>query len=141
MPELPVQPALQDAVGEVLETMFFVSVLGEASAPPAGDSIISNLRFSGHLSGSFSVAVSREAATILAENFLGCEEQVGEAECQAVVRELSNMLCGSLLSRVERNAHWELTEPRNVADFPEECMRKIFDTDTGLIEVGLTARE
>lgn len=143
MCEQQFESALRDAVTEVLETMFFASVGEETAEGCAGDSLIATLRFVGSPSGSFSLAVSREAAVEMAANFLGCEEdeggdEAGSGQPEEVVREMANMVCGSFLSRVEGGSHFELEAPRSAAEFPDEQQRRSFELENGRIEIGLT---
>jgi CheY-specific phosphatase CheX len=114
MPSSGLEPALFDSAVEVLETMFFTSVLGDASDLPTDTSWVSaELSFRGTRSGRFGVTVAAPAARIIAANFLGRQEElIFEAETGEVVCELANMLCGSVLSRLETEATFELSNPR-----------------------------
>jgi CheY-specific phosphatase CheX len=115
MSERPVQLALRDAVEEVLEKMFFVQTIEserEESDSPERE-VAASLTFEGSPPGSLTLRVTDEAARTIAADFLGTEEaslssgQVGEVVC-----ELANMICGSVLSRVESSAAFRLAEPR-----------------------------
>jgi len=110
--------ALHDSLNEVLEKMFFVETLGECATPsgdsPAGDIAVS-LPFHGEPSGSFLLKLTSIAARQIAADFLGIDEgEVSEIRISEVVRELANMICGSVLSRVENTATFNLGEPRIV---------------------------
>src|ERR1041384_8232990 len=102
---------LRPACEEVLETMFFTSVMQDAEPSPellcgAG------LRFSGSPSGSFQVRTSTVAAPGLAAGFLGdAESDITAERAGEVVCELANMLCGSVLSCMDRAAIFELSQP------------------------------
>ena len=117
MPEMTIAEALPAAAADVLETMFFSPVLGETvpDAFPAAPAIAARLRFSGGLSGTFALRVSTAAAEIIAANFLGEEtEHASPGQVLDVVCELSNMTCGSVLSRMNREAHFDLEHPELV---------------------------
>jgi CheY-specific phosphatase CheX len=114
------QQALRDSVDEVLEKMFFVEALGEspdsASAegePPAAVAV--ELTFDGDPPGSLTLWVTSAAARPIAADFLGCDEEaVSDRQMEEVVCELANMICGSLLSRVESATTFHLAAPRIV---------------------------
>ena len=102
-----------ESASEVLETMFFVGALGESSEPPvAADLVSAELIFNGAPSGRFGVQMPPLTAKLIASNFLGKEaEDITEAEPGQVTGELANMICGSVLSRVEASARFELLHP------------------------------
>ena len=117
MPEMAITEALSAAAADVLETMFFSPILGETApeALPSAPAIAARLRFSGGLSGTFALRVSASAAEIIAANFLGEEtEHPAPGQVPDVVCELSNMLCGSVLSRMDSEAHFDLEHPELV---------------------------
>jgi chemotaxis protein CheY-P-specific phosphatase CheC len=109
---------LQPAFTEVLETMFFTSVLEvlDSGEMPAGiPAIFSRLNFHGVPSGEFEIAISQDAARILAAGFLGEDEQeFPDAKAGEVVCELANMLCGSFLSLIGSRSTFELSHPELV---------------------------
>jgi CheY-specific phosphatase CheX len=118
MRELDLVRHLQPAFTEVLETMFFTSVLDTCtgSRVPAGTPAMSSrLTFRGDPSGVFEIGITEGAARSLAANFLGEEEQeLSETRAGDVVCELANMLCGSVLSRIGENFTFELSHPEIV---------------------------
>ncbi len=136
--EVQYEAVLQTALTEVLETMFFASVGGEIPTPAGPDALMATLRFVGQPSGSFSLAVSREAAEEMAAGFLGFEDEVTPGQPAEVIREMANMVCGSFLSKVESDTHFELSSPQTPAEFPPEAWRCSFELENGSIEVGLT---
>ncbi len=114
MPEGKLDQVLFDAAAEVLETMFFTSTLGDAepTGAAAADWLSAALSFRGGLRGRLRVRVPRHTARGLAAGFLGVEEAaVTAAQVGQVVCELANMLCGSVLSRLEEGALFELDSP------------------------------
>jgi CheY-specific phosphatase CheX len=108
---------LRPACEEVLETMFFTSVIDgvdpSAAAPDGRQPLIaSRLTFAGAPSGIFQVRTTTAAARTLAAGFLGeMEEDVTPERAGEVVCELANMLCGSILSRMDATAVFELSQP------------------------------
>ena len=112
-----IQTALASAVEEVLETMCFASVLTSAAgvSPPEGGgtpTITVQLRFEGSPSGGFRVSVPMKLARVIGAGFLGREEsEISDSQAEEVVCELANMICGSVLSRLESKATFQITHP------------------------------
>jgi hypothetical protein len=119
MGNLELIPHLQAALAEVLETMFFTSIVDSEDGPgvPAGAPMLfSRLNFSGVPSGVFEIGIAPDAARALATAFFGEEDQeITEARTGEVVCELANILCGSVLSRIARGAIFELSRPEIAA--------------------------
>ncbi len=118
MQSTELEEALTACVTEVLETMFFTWPSAEGvdqTYTPDEDWVSARLRFCGAPSGTLEVSVSPDAARSMAASFLGVEEselaaaQVGEVVCEA-----ANMICGSLLSRVEGEYSFNLMHPELV---------------------------
>lgn len=106
------QPLLAQTVTEVLETMFFTAPLGPCEEETGGTALEARLHFRGALPGSFSVRISEAAARNLAAGFLGEDnDALGARQIEQVIRELANMLCGSLVSKLEREEPFELDPP------------------------------
>lgn len=112
--------ALRDSVDEVLAKMFFTETMGECDATcctdgqPA-DEIAVSLAFQGEPSGVLLLRLTAVAAHQIAADFLGIEEGVvSEIQTSEVIRELSNMVCGSVLSRVESATTFQLGAPQRV---------------------------
>ena len=107
--------ALSDAAAEVLETMFFTSITADvdAAASPDASWISASLTFHGKPSGGFGISVPAITGRKIAASFLGTDEtettgpQIGQVVC-----ELTNMLCGSVLSRIEKDTLFDLASPQ-----------------------------
>lgn len=107
--------ALAEATREVLETMFFTDVAGDAAPEPDGAAgLMAALRFEGERPGEFRVTVTPEAAKTIAANFLGTDDELPESRVEEVTCELANMICGSVLSRVEADLAFDLSHPELV---------------------------
>jgi CheY-specific phosphatase CheX len=104
------QQIFVESASEVLETMFFTGVVEEDSSEDETAMVSAELTFHGSPSGKFGVRVPLTTGRSIASNFLGLDEvsdeQVGEVVC-----ELTNMICGSVLSRMEAGARFELMHP------------------------------
>jgi CheY-specific phosphatase CheX len=96
--------------------MFFAEVLGESAEPePATGDIAVQLTFQGEPSGSLLLCLTGGAARQIAADFLALDEsEVSAAQTCDVVRELSNMICGSVLSRLESTTPFHLAGPQIV---------------------------
>jgi len=143
MTEMAMSEAISAAAADVLETMFFSPVMGEAAgdgAAPAA-ALAARLRFSGGRSGTFAVRISNSAAENMATNFLGEETEPQTAsQVQDVICELTNMLCGSVLSRLDSKAHFDLGRPEPVDPLeaaPPESVSRAFDLGDGEVAVFL----
>jgi CheY-specific phosphatase CheX len=112
--EPEIRQVLQDAVRDVLEKMFFAIPLEEPDeAGFPADGIAVELAFEGDPSGALLLSMSSPAARQIAADFLGIDEsEVSAAQTTDVVCELANMICGSVLSRVESTARFRLASPR-----------------------------
>jgi CheY-specific phosphatase CheX len=147
-----IQTALSSAVEEVLETMFFASVVdsAEGAAPrEAGvgtPDITAAIKFEGNPSGRFRVSVPTKLARVLGASFLGREEEeVTDSQAGEVVSELANMICGSVLSRLEREAifqigHPELSPPESGAGPQSADGCRQFDLGDGVLTATLQLR-
>jgi chemotaxis protein CheY-P-specific phosphatase CheC len=140
MREVELVAHLRPAFTEVLETMFFTSVIdicatGAAAGPPP---IISRLRFRGDPSGVFEIGMTGDAARRLAAAFLGEDEQeLSESRTGEVVCELANMLCGSFLSRMG-DFTFELSHPEIVPSNLEAAGTSMcFELPEGRVAVGV----
>jgi CheY-specific phosphatase CheX len=111
--------ALRESVNDVLEKMFFAQTLGESgpweSAGAAAPEICARLTFEGERGGALTTRMTYSAARQVAADFLGADEAaVPDQQVADVVCELANMICGSVLSRVESAGTFRLSAPRIV---------------------------
>jgi hypothetical protein len=110
MQSIDFEQVFLNAATEVLETMFFVDVLPEGGPEDGASMLSAELQFQGRVSGRFGVRVPLPGGRVMAANFLG-SEQASEVQAGQVLCELANMLCGSVLSRIEEEARFELGHP------------------------------
>jgi CheY-specific phosphatase CheX len=117
MQAIDLQPFMEEAVAEVLEAMCFISSEGEVKEGAEmcqWDWICGELDFVGCVSGSFGIAVPPSIAATIAANFLGEDESTLSAEqTMEVICELTNMVCGTLLSRMDSKSVFTLSSPRS----------------------------
>ncbi|MHB1673429.1 MAG: chemotaxis protein CheX [Acidobacteriaceae bacterium] len=137
---------ISGSVDAVLETMFFSALLGPAEAESGPAVLEARLAFHGRSSGTLAVRLSEPSARLLAAGFLGeDEETLTEAQLSQMVCELSNMVCGSLVSKLESEEHFDLDSPQFVAagstaaavpDAPPAA-RQSFELENGILTVTL----
>jgi hypothetical protein len=135
---------LREAAAEVLETMFFLGIdrevgWDEVAAKPHH---YVEMDFQGAAEGRLELAVSNDLAPVLAAGFFGKDEsELAPPDISAVIRELANMLCGSVLSRLENGSLFELGAPQSMAtDLETESRigaghRRVFDLGYGDVKV------
>lgn len=114
MSDPTIAESLSAAAADVLETMFFSPVMGEAATevPSSAPALTARLQFSGACGGALTVRVSERAAQVIAANFLAEEtDEPTAAQVREVICELANMICGSVLSRLDSGAHFDLGSP------------------------------
>lgn len=121
MNDFDLSQALAEAVGEILEKMFFIDT--SESGPEDGtrlsaeDAIAARLTFDGDPPGWLQLQVDCPQARSLAADFLGEEPcDVSAKKMEEVVCELANMICGSVLSRVEGTTDFHLAAPAITLD-------------------------
>jgi CheY-specific phosphatase CheX len=144
VPDQEPQAALAASLESVLERMFFIDTRGEAaSATPSGDPPLRvRLAFAGNPCGWLTLEVSPASARSLAADFLAADEQsLSPGQVEDVICELTNMICGAALSRLESGTNFRLGPPRVVAgqpamDLPDTAARSI-DLGTGVLTVRL----
>ena len=112
-----VKEVLAECTEEVLEQMFFVRPLSEPAQDESAEPphIMAELNFEGEPSGSFSLSVSPAAARSIAADFLAEEENIlSEQQVEEVICELANIICGSVLTRLESRITFRLASPQIV---------------------------
>ncbi|MBV9508286.1 MAG: chemotaxis protein CheX [Acidobacteriia bacterium] len=112
-----VKEVLAECTEEALEQMFFVRPLSEPAAPHSAESphVVAELNFQGEPSGSFSLSVSPAAARSIAADFLAEEENIlSKEQVEEVICELANIICGSVLTRLESRITFRLASPQIV---------------------------
>jgi CheY-specific phosphatase CheX len=148
MADNEMQQMLSAATAEVLESMFFTSPAGysEGRAQADAAAISARLSFRGRPSGVLGVRVPLPTGRQLAASFRGRENaQLSEVQVGEVVCELANMICGSVLSLVERDCRFDLSQP--LIDGPgaprPECATasRVFELEEGRLAVWLALED
>jgi CheY-specific phosphatase CheX len=115
-----IAPLCIEAVEDVLSAMFFDGLaepvrVAHAMPPQA---LLARVSFHGTFSGAVHLAVASGTAQALTRNFLGWpdERPVDREAAGPVVKELANICCGSLLSRIEPEGRFDIDAPELCAD-------------------------
>jgi CheY-specific phosphatase CheX len=138
-----IHTALEAAVGDVLETMCFTSVLASSekaiAAGEAEAAFTAELHFEGNATGGFRLAIPVKLARLVGSCFLGRDEaEISDCQAGEVVCELANMICGSVLSRMDSKAIFHITHPEvtvseAAAGFDATACRRWFDLGDGVL--------
>jgi hypothetical protein len=137
---------IHECSSEVLDAMYFATVLGSAphetrpDTMPDTESLMAfSLEFVGDISGRFGVELGTSTARLLAANFLGeAETDISSSDVSEVAGELANMLCGSVMSCVEREHPFALSHPEAGSSAPsgtEDFLACVLETDSGMVTV------
>jgi CheY-specific phosphatase CheX len=132
--------AIEESVAEVLDRMFFAESVPDVAVDCGKpDSISMSVEFRGAALGRITVTVSAESAQRLAADFLGIEEAASADgdTVTAVIGELTNMVCGAVLSRKSSGPFTLGTPPRNGCGEGEKGICRSFDLGDGGLRVCL----
>jgi len=109
---------------EVMETMFFTeAVAADCDHDWLEPACAARVRFEGSHWGEMLLALSAEAADPIAASFLGLDpEELTDAQRGQVIQELSNILCGALLSQLWPESTLALSSPELATweEWPDE---------------------
>lgn len=141
--------ALDNSIGQVLETMFFTCVsstvhgddnpsVASAAAPILSENRFgAHVRFSGQCQGEFAFSLDTTSLLPVAMDFLGRDHPpASEQEFGSIVCEMGNMFCGSLLSSLESDSVFHLAPPcldrgESSLHAPQGALRATFALDPG----------
>ncbi|MGA2878414.1 MAG: chemotaxis protein CheX [Bryobacteraceae bacterium] len=104
---------IRQVAAEVLEAMFFTEdELAACEHGWLGSARCARIRFEGSHFGEMLLGVSVEATDPIAASFLGLEPmELTDAERGQVIEELSNILCGAMLSKLWPESKLALSSP------------------------------
>jgi CheY-specific phosphatase CheX len=147
MPDHELHHLLAIAVEDVLETMFFSETFGSCETEARAAQLEARVAFSGASSGSVAVRISESSARSLAASFLGeAEESLGDAQVSQVVCEVANMLCGSIVTKMESQGCFDLGAPELYPDSNQQvvtsaAVQQSFAIERGTLTVSLMSGE
>ena len=148
MSEMLAGPAVEQLLcrtaQDVLETMFFIGVEGfVAEAPADRPRLWFQVHFRGSPPGTLQLGLPARAAGAIATSFLGVasEDDLADHQAQNVLLELTNVICGNALSRLESDSSFDLGVPVAIPDpgpvSPGGATRCLVQTDLGILELRL----
>ena len=138
----PADSAICDAMGEILETMYFCEPEYMGRGQFNGPAIGARLAFSGDLSGEFRVIVAESAALRLTADFLGAgPQEITSGEARLAVRELANVACGAAMNTWMPDATLDFSVPDELpaAELAGEWAHG-FSLSDGALELGIEIR-
>lgn len=149
---MPIEQALKEAAQCVLETMFFAeSEPAAAPGPVSSDKVRVEVPFEGHRRGRLAMEIPRNCAGAMAASFEGMPDAGGlpEGAIEHVAAELSNMICGATLTRLDPDGLFHLGTPaltQEAVPAPSgfaavECWLLMPSIDGGLMHLTLALEE
>jgi hypothetical protein len=118
MPDHQFGAALRDSVSVALEEMFFACDLEECGADEglSRPDLAMRVDFTGEPSGWLALHAGLGSVRTLAADFLGeDQEAISDGQAADVFAELTNIICGGVLTRAESKSTFRLSSPRLVA--------------------------
>jgi CheY-specific phosphatase CheX len=134
---------LAESASEVLETMYFTGVIGPLNEAPSGEWVCTSLDFRGSRTGSLGVRAPLATARTLAESFLGAEpETISTSQCFEVLGEMTNMICGAVLSRLAHEEQFSLSHPQPESEdwngkWTRHTIATVFELEEGALALWL----
>jgi len=129
----------------VLETMFFEEAVESACEHAWLESALSvRVTFHGSHTGEFLLSVSPAAAQCIAAGFLGVDSaELAEGQTGQVLLELSNILCGAVMSHLFPESSLNLDPPEAVPTgaVPEGSLHHCFYLPDGPVAVSIRVLE
>ena len=135
-----VDKALTRCTGRVLETMCYADPLPITGLEEGQQVVHAELHFHGTYSGVFRLDITEDAGKSLASTFLGGDEDVPEPQMTSVVCELTNMICGSMLSTLDARADIHLDAPMLVEEPAQRngnAISRAFEVENGQMAVAV----
>jgi hypothetical protein len=143
---MDLEPAASDTVREVaaavLETMFFTAAeLAPCEHAWLGLASCARIRFAGSHFGEMQLGVSTEATDPIAASFLGLDPmELTGAQRGQVIQELTNILCGAMLSHLWPESQLALSSPELTPwlDWPSEgLLHRCFTIPEGMLAISI----
>jgi CheY-specific phosphatase CheX len=140
------QTALDQVTEHLAETMFFTTVVDRKGDLGGEPGYSASIAFSGTHAGTVRVAMPHSTAAALAANFLGEPDEEGASgRAAALVGELANILCGSLVGRMDPAGQFTIGPPElavgtGTPDEPADA-RRVFTLEEGPVEIGVIWRD
>jgi CheY-specific phosphatase CheX len=140
MTDTSIHQALRESVVEVLEKMFFIEAITDPPPEAAAQSraVLVALAFDGDPPGVFRMSLARAAATRIAADFLGEDpDSLTGPQVEEVAKELANMICGAVLSRIENRVTFRLSAPDLIGQGAIPGTICTVETGSGMLIAGI----
>lgn len=99
--------ALLEGAKEIFETMIFIDIeeSTELEQKVEGDALLGSITFKGDIEGCLTICCNVTCARIIAANMIGMDpsEEISEEEVCDAIGEVTNMVMGSVKSRIQDN--------------------------------------
>jgi CheY-specific phosphatase CheX len=144
MPEsLPA--CLEKAVIDAFELMCFMSIETDPEFPvDAGSALACEIGFNGDAAGQLRLEVPDRVALSMASNFVGeSERALSRRQVESVVGELTNVICGGLLSLLAPDGSFDLCTPHVHRSEYEDALplRRAFRADEGIVLISMAIQQ
>lgn len=140
------EPAAGDTIrlvaAEVLETMFFTEAeVADCEHAWLKSAPCARIQFAGSHCGEMLLGLSAEATDPIAASFLGLDPmELTAAQRGQVIQELTNILCGAILSRLWPESKLALSSPelRPWQEWPDEgLLHRCFAIPEGMLGISI----
>jgi CheY-specific phosphatase CheX len=130
---------LSPAVISAFELMCFTAIEPSMDETECtADVVCGEIEFDGDAAGRLRLEMSMYAARSMASSFYGEEGCLSQAQAEAVIGEMTNVICGSMLSTCAPNGAFYLSVPKISAQADGRLpIRQCFCMDTGAVVVSL----
>jgi CheY-specific phosphatase CheX len=132
------------AVTQALEMMCFaVAEPVEESAMQDRNVIARQIEFRGDASGDLRFVIETDSARLLAGNFYGMDPlTLEELQVEAVVGELTNVVCGGMLSLLAPDGRFDLSPPQELTSAAPHAgaFERAFAVDASTLVVSVLCR-
>jgi hypothetical protein len=105
---------VESSLSRIFETMYFAEIdsAGSGAIASCDSGVGATISFSGAASGELRIAATSRLAAQLAADFIAVETaEIAAGEERAIIRELANVACGSLLAEWMPGEQFELGIP------------------------------
>lgn len=124
-----VNQTIAEAACDVVETMFFTSIVEENEPPdPAASAagLATKVEFRGEPAGAFRVRLLHPVASAMAGVFLSAdEEELSDDQINGVMGELTNMIAGAALSRLDPKGKFRLQSPESMTELAVPAGKRV----------------
>jgi CheY-specific phosphatase CheX len=136
------ESCLQTAVVSAFELMCFTAIEPVMEGTECPDGVLRvEVEFEGDATGRLRLEIPVSAARSIAADFYGAEPDMPHNQLEAVVGEMTNLICGSMLSTYAPDGGFSLSTPQVDAGTGEKYpVRQCFQMESGTVIVSLACK-